>query len=258
MHILLTNDDGIHAEGLAVLRRQFARHHSVTVVAPDSERSAIGHAITLRVPLRAETVGLADTTQAWAVSGTPADCIKLALRELMERPPDVVVSGINPGANVGANVNYSGTVAAAREAALAGVPAIAVSIQGRRPRHYTGAARFVVRLAEEVHQRGLAEGTFLSVNFPDVPAREAGGVSVSRQSTSLAAEHIDKRHDPYQRPYYWQYYRLPPRAAEAGTDTHAVFGRRVSVTPLKCDTTDYETIEELKNWELQGFFRQER
>jgi len=232
MHLLLTNDDGIHAEGLAVLCRRFTRRHGVTVVAPDSERSAIGHAITLRVPLRAESVALPDTARAWAVSGTPADCIKLALKELMERLPDVVVSGINPGANVGANVNYSGTVAAAREAALAGVPAIAVSIQGRRPRHYDSAARFVVRLAEEIHRRGLVEGTFLSVNFPDVPAHETGGVSVSRQSTSLAAEHIDKRHDPYQRPYYWQYYRLPPRAEEDGTDTQAVFRQRVSVTPI--------------------------
>ena len=255
MHVLLTNDDGIHAEGLAVLCRRFAGRHTVTVVAPDSECSAIGHAITLRVPLRAATVRLPDAARAWAVSGTPADCVKLALKQLLEQPPDVVVSGINPGANVGANVNYSGTVAAAREAALAGLPAIAVSIQGRTPRHYAPAARFIRQLAEEVHGRGLPAGTFLSVNFPDLPECRAGGVALSRQSTSLAAEHIDKRHDPYQRPYYWQYYRLPPRAEEAGTDTHAVFGQRVSVTPLKCDTTDYETLERMKRWELDAFCR---
>lgn len=253
MHVLLTNDDGIHAEGLAVLCRRFARRHTVTVVAPDSECSAIGHAITLRVPLRAEAAALPDTAASWAVSGTPADCVKLALKQLLERPPDLVVSGINPGANVGANVNYSGTVAAAREAALAGLPAIAVSIQGRYPRHYESAALFVRQLAEEVRHRGLPGGTFLSVNFPDIRDCKVGGVAASRQSTSLAAEHIDKRHDPYERPYYWQYYRLPPRAEEAGTDTHAVFGQQVSITPLKCDTTDYETIEILKHWELGSF-----
>jgi len=253
MHVLLTNDDGIHAPGLAVLCRRFARGHTVTVVAPDSERSAIGHAITLRIPLRAETVPLPHTTVAHAVSGTPADCIKLALKQLLDQPPDLVVSGINPGANVGANVNYSGTVAAAREASLAGLPAIAVSIQGPDPQHYEAAALFVRQLAEKVRRMGLPRGTFLSVNLPDIPDCRAGGVTVSRQSTSLAAEHIDKRRDPYQRPYYWQYYRLPPRAEETGTDTHAVLGQRVSITPLKCDTTDYETIEKLKDWELDSF-----
>jgi len=251
MNVLLTNDDGIHAEGLTVLCRQFSQRHAVTVVAPDSERSAIGHAITLRVPLRAEAVAVSNAIQAYAVSGTPADCVKLALKQLLERPPDLVVSGINPGANVGTNVNYSGTVAAAREAALAGFKAIAVSIQGRYPQNYGSAALFTRQLAEKVQQNGLPVGTFLSVNFPDVQGCEADGVVISRQSTSLAAEHIDKRCDPYQHPYYWQYYRLPTRAEAAGTDSAAVFGNRISVTPLKCDTTDYDTLEDLKNWQLE-------
>ena len=177
MHLLLTNDDGIHAEGLHALYRQCATHHSVTVMAPDRERSAVGHGITLHQPLRAVPVQLNGRMPGYAVSGTPADCIKLAVLEILERPPEMVVSGINPGANVGVNINYSGTVCAAKEAAIYGLPAIAVSMPGPDVKHYDEAARFIVKLIEQVSQEGLPKGTFLNVNIPDLPLNAMSGES---------------------------------------------------------------------------------
>jgi 5'-nucleotidase len=169
MDILLTNDDGIHCEGLWALNAVLQRGHAVTVVAPDRERTAVSHGITLHQPLRADRISLNGCGSGYAVTGTPADCVKLGILEILGRRPDLVVSGLNPGANVGVNINYSGTVAAAKEAALGGVPAIAASIAGGAPYHYPTAAEFIGRLSELVGRRGLAPGTFLNVNVPNLP-----------------------------------------------------------------------------------------
>ena len=177
MDIFLTNDDGIYAEGLSALYRRCSKRHSVTVIAPDRERSAVGHAITLHQPLRAVSVELNGGMPGYAVSGTPADCIKLGILEILDHLPDLVISGINPGANVGVNINYSGTVCAAKEAAIYGLPAIAVSMPGPVVRHYDSAARFILGLAERVHRRGLPAGTFLNVNIPDLPPESVSGIS---------------------------------------------------------------------------------
>ncbi|MBW1778504.1 MAG: 5'/3'-nucleotidase SurE, partial [Deltaproteobacteria bacterium] len=158
MRILLTNDDGIHAEGLHALYRRFSREHEVLVVAPDRERSAVGHSITLHKPLRCDPVTLEAGVCGYAVNGTPADCVKLAVLELMVPPPDLVLSGINPGANIGFNVNYSGTVCAAREAGYYSIPAIAVSMTGDGAPYVDDAAAFLEQVVRQMEEQPLPRG----------------------------------------------------------------------------------------------------
>jgi len=250
MNILLTNDDGIYAEGLWALYERFARRHSVTVVAPDRERSAVGHGITLHQPLRATRVNVNSGRQGYAVNGTPVDCIKIGLMEILDNIPDMVISGINPGANVGVNINYSGTVAAAKEAALYRVPAIAVSLQGRKIISYDGAAHFTAMLAENVFKKGLPFGTILNVNIPDMPMDEVKGVRISRQGTSLYAEYFDKRVDPRNRTYYWHGHDSKISFDNPDIDGAALDENFISITPIKCDMTDYSMLEDLKLWNI--------
>ena len=252
MKVLITNDDGIHAWGLRALYRAFAKKHSVTVVAPDRERSAISHAITLHEPLRAKRVSH-DGMAGYAVNGTQADCIKLGVLEILGCKPDVVLSGINPGANVGVNVNYSRTVAAAKEASLYGVCAIAVSIQGHETRYLDNAAFFIEKLTEKVVEKGLPFGTFLNVNLPGMPVEEAAGVRISRQGIDIFPEFFEKRVDPRNRVYYWQGYDANPSEYNPETDGAAICDKYISITPIKCDMTDYSMIEELKGWDLKKY-----
>jgi 5'-nucleotidase len=252
MKILLTNDDGIYAAGLWALFEELRERHDISVVAPDRERSAIGHAITLYQPLRANVVSVNGGCQGYAVNGTPADCIKLGLMELMKTKPDIVISGINPGANVGVNINYSGTVAAAKEAALFGIPAIAVSVQAAGSPHYGDAARFVARLVETIREKGLPFGTILNVNCPDLPLAEVSGVRVSRQGIRLFADRFDKRMDPRDRPYYWQGCDPGPDEGHSDMDTSVLYNNFISITPIKCDMTDYDMMEILRQWDIDA------
>jgi 5'-nucleotidase len=251
MVILLTNDDGIQAAGLWALYDKFAPSHRITVVAPDRERSAIGHAITLHAPIRADGVSMNGAKRAYAVDGTPADCIKLAVAELMENEPDLVISGINPGANVGVNVNYSGTLAAAREAALYGIPAMAVSIQGKSPSHYNDAAVIIEKLINEMDWRGLPQGTLLNVNVPDLPRERLKGIRLSRQGTAHYKERLEKRLDPRQRPYYWYGSYSPEAIGDEDVDAVALADDYISITPLRCDATDYDHLDTLKTWNIR-------
>lgn len=250
MNILLTNDDGIYAEGLWALYQRLVQHHRVFVIAPDRERTAVGHGITLHTPLRTNQVSMNATAEGIAVNGTPADCIKLGVIELLEQRPDLVISGINPGANVGININYSGTVSAAREAALFGLPAIAVSMEGNNRDQLSGIARFIGKLAENVFERGLPFGTFLNVNIPATRMEDVAGVRVSRQSVSLLSEYFEKRNDPRNRPYYWQGCDTRHIFEHPDTDGAAIGNKYISITPIKCDMTDYSVMEELKTWEI--------
>jgi 5'-nucleotidase len=250
MYILLTNDDGIFAPGLQALHTRLASRHTVVVVAPDQERSAVGHGITLHHPLRAFPVTLNAHFEGYAVSGTPADCIKLGITDLLPRRPDLVVSGINPGANVGVNVNYSGTVAAAKEAALYGLPAIAVSVEGREVVNFEDAAVFAAGLAETVFRQGLPRGTFLNVNIPNIPFTDIAGTVVSRQSTSLLADRFEKRTDPRNKTYYWPGGDPQTFDEDPEIDGAALQGKRISITPIKCDMTDYASLERLRGWSL--------
>ena len=250
MHVLLTNDDGIHAPGLWALQRAFSDRHRVTVVAPDRERSAVGHGITLHHPIRFEKLRVNGGLTGFAVDGTPADCVKLGLAELLDSPPQLVVSGINPGANLGINVNYSGTVAAAKEASLAGIPALAVSIMAPGHLNVGAAAKFAETLSRKVVERGLPAGTFLNVNFPDLPMDAIKGVRWSRQGLGGFPQRFERRTDPRDRPYYWQ--GCDSQVTDDGSDIDgaAVGARYISITPIKCDMTDYEALHELAQWKI--------
>jgi 5'-nucleotidase len=250
MRILLTNDDGIHAPGLWALHHAFSAHHQVTVVAPDRERSAVSHGITLHQPIRSVFTRVNGSLSGFAINGTPADCVKLGLAELLDRPPELVVSGINPGANVGINVNYSGTVAAAKEAAMAGISAMAVSIIAPGDRHVDAAARFTESLSLQVKEWGLPKGTFLNVNFPDLPINEIRGVRWSRQGSGVFAQHFEKRRDPRDQIYYWQGCDGQGAYDQSDIDGAALGDRYISITPIKCDMTDYETLRELSRWDV--------
>jgi 5'-nucleotidase len=248
MNILLTNDDGIFAPGLQAMHQCLIARHEVVVVAPDQERSAVGHGITLHHPLRASRVALNAHFKGYAVSGTPADCIKLGMFALLAARPDLVLSGINPGANVGINVNYSGTVAAAKEAALYGLPAIAVSVEGREVVDYEGAAAFAESLAETVVRHGLPRGTFLNVNIPNRPFKDIAGTVISRQGIGLFEDRFEKRRDPRNKSYYWPGADPQIFDDDPHVDGTALKGNRISITPIKCDMTDYDTLERLRHW----------
>lgn len=251
MNILITNDDGIYAPGLWALHRSFSPKHSVTVIAPDRERSGVSHGITLMEPLRAEKISV-NGLQGIAVSGKPADCVKLGILEFSEQKPDLLLSGINCGANVGVSVNYSGTVAAAREAALYGIPAIAVSLQGFEGKHFADAAAFTEKLVGDIVPRGLPFGTVLNVNIPDLPREKIAGVRICRQGIRLLEdEYYEKRIDPRNRNYHWL--GADPRICgqDADVDGDALARNYISVTPITCDMTDHRLLSELKNWDME-------
>ncbi|BBO78927.1 5'-nucleotidase SurE [Desulfosarcina widdelii] len=245
MQVLLTNDDGIYAPGLWALYQAFAEQHRVCVVAPDRERSAVGHGITLHQPIRSQKTRINGGATGFAVNGTPADCVKLGLAELLETPPELVVSGINPGANVGVNVNYSGTVAAAKEAAMAGIPAMAVSITAPGDRHMKDAAVVAASFCRQMMDWKLPQGTFLNVNFPDLPKERIRGVRWSRQGANGCAQHFEKRLDPRNRTYYWQGCDAQGGYDRPDIDGAALQENYISITPIKCDMTDYDALNEL-------------
>ena len=251
MNILITNDDGIHSEALWLLNDCLSRDHTVTVVAPDRERSAVSHAITLQRPLRANPVTLNNHGTGFSVNGTPADCVKLALLDLMDPIPDLVVAGINPGVNLGVNINYSGTVAAAREAALGGVAAISVSAAGRSTRRYNEAAELVCRLVDQVNHHGLPYGTFLNINIPDLAPGDISGIVFSRQGIQRFEESVEKRMDPRHRPYYWQGPDQQTFENSPDVDGTALEETYISITPIKCDTTDYDVLEKMHDWKIE-------
>ena len=251
MNILLTNDDGIHAPGLWALYRRFSSAaHAVTVVAPDRERSAVGHGITLHEPLRATRVRIRGEGKGYAVNGTPADCIKLSVLEILKTRPDMVIAGINPGANVGINAHYSGTVAAAREAALLGLVSLAVSINCHQPAYFADAAAFIECLSNMLMVKGLPSGVFLNVNIPDIPIQAVRGISVSSQGVSLSREGFEKRVDPRNRIYYWQELESPAHFKGIEMDGHVLSHESISITPMRCDMTDYEVMADLKTWNI--------
>ena len=250
MQLLLSNDDGIYAEGLRALYRRFSETCSTAVVAPEQECSAVSHAITLEKPIRFRKLSLGNGDKAYAVSGTPADCIKLAMIELLEERPDLMISGINPGANTGVHINYSGTLAAAREAVFYGIPAIAVSIMGKTPGYYDQAAQFVEELARKVKTNGLPEGTFLNVNIPDLPLKDIQGVRISNQNLALPREQMEMRFDPRERPYYWHGVAAQAPDEDSDSDVAVIAKDYISITPIQCDMTDYQSIRTLKLWDI--------
>jgi 5'-nucleotidase len=230
--------------------RRFSQKHSVTVVAPDRERSAVSHGITMLTPLRTHKVTI-NGDPGYAVDGKPADCIKLGIVEIMNKRPDMIISGINPGANTGISINYSGTVAAAREAALFGIPAIAVSINGFETPYFEDAAYFTEKLSERVFDQKLPFGTLLNVNLPNVPLKKIKGVCITRQGIDiLSREYYEKRVDPRNRAYHWLGSDNRIFGKDLGIDGDAVSHDYISITPIQCDMTDYGMLETLKEWNI--------
>ncbi len=236
--ILATNDDGYHAPGLRLLVKALAEAGEVCVYAPDRERSAVGHAVSLGRPLRVKKAA----ENGYTVDGTPTDCIMLAVRELLGRRPDLIVSGVNPGANMGDDVTYSGTVAGAFEGMLLGVPSFSVSVVGRHPKHLDTGARFAARMARYVLENGIPEDTMLNVNLPDIPYEELQGVSITRMGRRNYKDEIIIREDPRGAAYYWIGGADPSHVTESGTDFEAIEAKRVSVTPLHRDLTNHAVL----------------
>jgi 5'-nucleotidase len=252
LRILLTNDDGIAAPGIAALWRAVRDLGEVTVVAPDSERSAVGHAITLADPLRVADFEGPDGFAGHAVSGTPADCVKIAVRAILSRSPDLVLSGINQGANMGTNLLYSGTVSAATEAAMLGVPAAAISLADRHFADFSAAAACARRIALEIGRHGLPRGISLNVNVPPLPAGSIRGTVLARQGRVRVLEWFDRRTDPRDRHYYWMVAERLEDEAAAGSlvDDAVVSSGFISVTPINFDLTDEGMLEALGSWDL--------
>jgi 5'-nucleotidase len=251
--VLLSNDDGIDARGLAALAAALDGLGTLAVVAPAQEQSAVGHAITVRNPMRAHAWpfdGPSGPVWARAVTGTPADCVKLACQKLLPRRPDLVVSGINHGPNTAVSLLYSGTVSAATEAAILGVPAFAVSYCSWDPEaDFEAAGRWARRIAERVLAHGLPPGVLLNVNVPDRPLDAIAGIEVTRQARGRWEEEFEERFDPMKRPYYWLGGRFVSLDEGRDTDLDAVRRGFVSVTPIHYDLTAYEALDLVGAWD---------
>jgi 5'-nucleotidase len=244
--ILVTNDDGIQAPGLQALAEALEQAGDVWVYAPDRQQSAVSHGVSLHRPLR-----VAEMRPQWfMVDGTPADCVMLAVRDLLEQKPALVVSGVNAGANLGDDVTYSGTVAGAREGMLLGVPSFAVSDVAYAPKHLNTAAQVAANIAQTCLERGLPEDVVLNVNVPDVPYDELRGVAVTRMGRRDYQDEIIRRTDPRGGVYYWIGGAEPSHVKAPGTDFEAIDQTKVSVTPLHRDVTNQGALAALAEWKF--------
>jgi 5'-nucleotidase len=258
-HILLTNDDGIAAPGLRALLQAIAPLARVTVFAPDHNWSAAGHTKTMHKPLRVRTYRgdpLLDDgdgrVEAYTTTGTPSDCVALALLGLIPERPDLVVSGINQGPNLGHDLTYSGTVAAAMEAVIAGLPAMAVSLDSYEYYDFSHAAKVAARVVAPVLRRGLPEGMLLNVNVPARTPDEMAGVAITRLGRRVYRDLLVERRDPRGQPYYWIGGEPPSGHLDEGTDIWAVAHGYVSITPVELDLTAHRFIPTLKGWDLES------
>lgn len=246
MLIMLTNDDGVTSPGLRALQESFQSFGRVVIVAPDRNRSAIGHALTLESPLRAEEI----SPDVFAIDGTPTDCVNLGIHGLLKEMPDLIVSGINKGGNLGDDITYSGTVCAALEATLMGVPAFAVSLDCRHfvESDLATAAGFARHLAGQVLEHGLPDDTFLNVN---VPSGDVTGAQLTRQGKRHYGDAVIRKEDPRGRSYYWigggdlGFEDIP------GSDCNALHAGKISVTPLHINLTNDESLKTLTNWDIE-------
>tara|TARA_B100001123_G_scaffold274936_1_gene305951 strand:- start:480 stop:1277 length:798 start_codon:yes stop_codon:yes gene_type:complete len=247
--ILVTNDDGFYANGIYALQQTLTEVGQTVVVAPEAEKSAVGHAITISDPIRISKLERENGFSGYAVAGTPADCVKLGIKVVLERKPDLVVSGINRGSNVGMSVLYSGTVSAATEAVILGVPAIAISLDAWISPDYSYAGKIAKQFVKTALKKGIAPGVALNINVPKTPNGEAAGFRVTRQGTSNYEERFDKRIDPRQNVYYWMDGELVSKEEDPSVDDVALREGYVSVTPLHYNLTSDESFEQLNSWE---------
>lgn len=254
-HILVTNDDGVQAPGLLTLAQEMRHLGRVSVLAPDRNWSASGHVKTLDRPMRVRETILADGSPALSSDGAPSDCVALALLGVLKDKIDLVVSGINPHANIGHDVTYSGTVTAAMEAIISGVPGVAISLDSPPDHHgpldYAPAARAALTVAKRVLEHGLPAGVLLNVNVPYLQDDAFKGYTITRQGLRVYRDVLDARLDPRGSPYYWIGGEIPTGVAEDGTDFGALSAGYVSITPLQLDLTDQAALKSLSDWRWQ-------
>ncbi len=251
MHILLTNDDGIYAEGIYALYLELKKLGSITIVAPDTQKSSVGHGITLAHPLWHSRVKRKGRFFGTGISGTPADCVKFATSVLLKKKPDVVVSGINLGPNEGCSVFYSGTVAGAREGALLGIPALAISLNTFGDADFSYAAKCGAKLVQSFGNKNIPKGTFLNVNVPHVKPSQIKGIRMVRQGLKPIHGTFRKRRDPNLREYYWMAGKLPGKKKNDQSDTYYLNDNYVTVTPIHSDSTDYTFLEKMRGFSLK-------
>lgn len=250
MRILLTNDDGILAEGLIALYEELKGDFELSVVAPEIEMNAVGHAITLSNPLRVRRINRNGVFFGYGVSGTPADCVKIAVHEILQQRPDIVLSGVNLGSNVGINLLYSGTVSAAMEGAFLGFPSIAISLNTKEDPDFSFAARFSRRIIGFVMENGLSVGTALNVNIPSIPEDQIKGISFTTQDLVRQRDEYEKRRDPRGNVYYWLAKETPVEESTSNTDLRALTENRITITPITFDLTE---LKEMKRLSSIGF-----
>jgi 5'-nucleotidase len=245
MRILVTNDDGIHSPGLTMLAKALSRVGEVWVVAPDRERTAVAHSVTLHKPLRVHELG----TRIYAVNGTPVDCVNLAVLKLMSAPPDLLVSGINKGVNLGDDVLYSGTVSAAMEGTILGVPSMAVSQEGQEHFYFDAGARYAVRIARLILKEGLPDETLVNLNIPNRPFGSITGVRVTCLSRRRFDNPIIEKVDPHGQTYYWIAGTRVSWRRSKDADHEALEQGAVSLTPIHLDTTHHGVLDRFRKWE---------
>jgi 5'/3'-nucleotidase len=247
--ILVTNDDGVYSPGIQILAKRLRELDNVAIVAPDRERSAAGHSMTLHRPLLIEEV----RESVYSVNGTPTDCVNIAVKGMLKEVPRLVVSGVNKGPNLGDDVTYSGTVAGAIEGTLLGIPSLAVSLAAREDFRFAEAAEVAFRAAVTVLERGLSAGTLLNINVPNVSLGELRGTRVTRLGKRIYRQMTVERMDPRGKKYYWIGGGEPDWEREEGTDFDAVDRAMVSITPLHLDLTDYASFDALKALEALSY-----
>jgi 5'-nucleotidase len=245
MKILLTNDDGILAEGLIALYEELAEDFELSVVAPETEMSAVGHAITLSNPLRVRKFKRNGAFFGYGVNGTPADCVKIGVQKILKQRPDMIISGINRGSNLGIDLLYSGTVSAATEGAFLGIPSIALSLNTKNDPDFRFPARFSRRMIRFVMENGLREGTALNVNIPAIPEHQIKGISFTAQDLVRQRDVYEKRNDPRGDVYYWLASQTPVEESMPNTDLKAVMENRITITPITFDLTDLKELKRL-------------
>ena len=251
MQILISNDDGIHARGIEVLAETIAGLGDVSVVAPEGEQSGSSHSVTLNHPLRPRPFHRGGRVFGQSVNGTPADCVKLAVHHLLDSPPDLILSGINLGANIGICVIYSGTISAAAEGAILGIPSIAFSLATLTAPHWDTAARVARTVVENVADSGLPPDTMLNVNIPNRPLEEVEGFAVVPMGKSRYIDELEERTDPRGRSYFWLVGELKHNDTRPDTDLDRVRQGYVALTPIHFDLTDHESMERLGRWKLK-------
>lgn len=251
MKILVSNDDGIYASGIRALTEKLSEEHDVYVIAPDRERSAAGHSLTLHTPLRVDEIEPKfKIKRAWSTTGTPGDCVKIGLSAILEEGelPDLVISGINHGPNLGADILYSGTVSAALEGAVLGFPSIAISVSSVAPEleDFYFAAEFLVKFLPKIKEMNIPDKTILNINVPGVPEEDISGVAITKLGTRMYTDTYEKRQDPRGKTYYWLAGELITQDSETNTDITAIRNNKISITPITFEITHKSIMPDLE------------